>query len=124
MLLWNKELETGVDSIDVQHQALLQLINSLSEKHSGDKIEAELDYFFRYCSTQFSNEEELMLLCEYPGFTQHRSEHVFYLTKIHELKKLIHAESLATYYIKNFLANWLASHIRKTDIQAFKGLDR
>jgi hemerythrin len=87
MVLWDSKYETGVSSIDQQHQSLFNYINDLEEcindkYFEGPRIEIILNFFQMFCATHFSLEETCMMRAFCP---------------VHDENKLAHEKFLAYY---------------------------
>ncbi len=119
---WKDEYSVGIESIDMQHRKLLNLINSLQTAvnySTGDVFEQEaLDELVDYTKTHFSYEEALMEEHGYPDFTTHRAEHELMISRVDSvLKEYREDKDTAMQNAIDFLKDWLINHINGTDKQ-------
>ena len=125
--LWLDTYSVGNAEIDLQHQRLFALFNTLVEAIEGGKqARQELENVFRqlygYVKNHFRFEEALMQSVDYPNFKEHRAIHEKisarlkeYRTKFHQCsdqKKCSVAKDVA-----QFLQDWLRDHIKGEDQQ-------
>lgn len=119
-VLWDDSFSVNVMEIDLQHQKLFDLINSLYEsmkkgtgKETLPKIIAEL---FQYVEKHFSTEEKYFDKFNYPESENHKIEHYNFLKKISEFKKSYEENQIGlTIDIIIFLQEWLIRHIKVVD---------
>ena len=118
---WSAGLETGIGSIDRQHQQLVTMINRLNaalKEDLGEQVVGEvLDRLCEYTKTHFKDEEALLRRADY-----HDPEHL----KCHrDFVKQVE-EGIARYRggdcgnglkLLNLLSAWLVKHIRGTDMK-------
>lgn len=126
---WHAEFATGVESIDAEHQRLVEMINELYDAmRSGRRQEIVQPLFSRlteYVASHFANEEELMLRHQYPGLTEHRQEHQRLAAQVAELWRGGEDASLEVCMeLFNFLRSWLNGHILQRDHQYIPFLSR
>ena len=119
---WKDEYSVGIESIDMQHKRLINLINQLQtavDYSTGESFEREaLDELVEYTVTHFRYEEDLMEEHGYPDFESHRAQHDAMVKKVTDVvasyqKNQHNAMKDATAYLKN----WLINHINGTDKQ-------
>ena len=125
--LWSDQYSVGNDEIDLQHQRLFTIFNTLAEGiESGEQSKKELEHIFRqlygYVKNHFRFEEALMKSVNYPDLKEHRKIHEKvtenlkkYRAKFHRCtddKKCSVAKDVAA-----FLQDWLQNHIKGEDQQ-------
>ncbi|MDN3613805.1 GGDEF domain-containing protein [Vibrio gallaecicus] len=120
---WDKNFETGIDSVDEQHQYLVGFINHygnlLSENTlSIDDISVALLDLTRYAEFHFKEEESLMR--ERGVYNLHIEEHVkvhrMFMQDIYSMQAFILEEDqLSARQLLDFLIHWLAYHILGID---------
>jgi len=119
---WKNEYSVGIESIDLQHKKLINLINQLQtavDYSTGETFEREaLDELVEYTVTHFRYEENLMEEHAYPDFEAHRKQHDNMVKKVTEVvdnykENKDNAMKEATAYLKD----WLINHINGTDKQ-------
>ncbi len=125
-IVWSSELETGVRTIDLQHEELIGMINELSAAHFArhqsvllNEILQRLDSYLHF---HFATEEALMadLPKNTPLNAQHASEHLqqhqAFIAQVAAIRARTEAESQdAQGELVDFLNAWLYEHILKTD---------
>ncbi|MFX1484594.1 MAG: bacteriohemerythrin [Promethearchaeota archaeon] len=119
---WDDSLSVGVNLIDEQHKMLIKRIKDLSDAvNSGMgavEIGKTLDFMIDYTDFHFSTEEKHMTTLGYPGYDNHKEQHEnFKLT----LKDMITefkeegATAQLSYWVNDYLINWLVKHIKSID---------
>ncbi len=125
MFDWKKEFELGIDSIDTQHQKLLEIGNRISallvQHEDGDDnyddIMEVLDELTNYTIYHFKVEEDYFLKYNYPDYEKHKAEHDAFIDYLHSIDlKTVEEEQKA--FLKELLkkiVNWVFNHIITTD---------
>lgn len=119
-LVWKDEYSVGINSIDLQHKKLINLINQLQTavKYStGEDFEREaLNELVDYTKTHFTYEEGMMEQNGYPDFEAHKTQHVNMIKKVEEVLAEYEKDSdTAMENALNYLSEWLINHINGTD---------
>lgn len=125
---WNKNFETGVPKIDVQHQRLVELLNVLAGHLAYQSDVPTLNNVFNdlaeYAIYHFQEEEQIWR--EYfpddAWEAKHKNEHRRFLTSVNRImadKTLRPLEQMIE-EILNFLTQWLAFHILDNDMRMAK----
>ncbi|MCP5459654.1 MAG: hemerythrin family protein [Gammaproteobacteria bacterium] len=111
-----KELAAGLQEIDKQHMDLLNILNDLNESLQGvrrKEVRTEvLNKLIEFIKVQFSVEESLMRILDYPDYREHKAEHDRLLLKVGELGE---DGTTPTHELLIFLRKWLFNHIMKVD---------
>ncbi len=121
-LQWSPALSTGIDSVDSQHQRLLDIFNQAARAQARgvtrDQASALLEALFDYTRYHFREEAQLML--QWPIDPAHRRLHlkshegfIAFLSKVEEMAERHPAE--LTVELLAFLAQWLLHHIMGLD---------
>lgn len=130
-IVWNESLMTGIESIDEQHQILVNMLNESNHRlttNSGrDVLEEIVRDLMSYALYHFDNEEEMMVENAYTEEEKqaHFREHRAFSKKVSDLQqdlrqgKLISREELLS-----FLNGWLINHILNTDQKLGKFLNQ
>lgn len=123
---WKDEFKCNVSVIDEQHQGLFELgsrIFYMASLKDGidhyDEIIKVLEELKEYTQYHFNFEEKLMLENGYPQYEIHKVEHDLFIKKIQRIgkKDLEDRQSEAIMELITFVADWITSHILKTDMQ-------
>ena len=117
---WKDSYSVGIESIDLQHQKLLNLINQLQtavDYSTGEQFEREaLDELVDYTKTHFSYEEGLLKDNDYPDFEPHKAQHEEMFVKVQEvLADYEKDQDTAMSNAAEYLKDWLIKHINGTD---------
>ena len=131
ILTWNDKLLVNIDSVDRQHQHLVELINRLDEvialgedSHSvADTVNELIDYTVYH----FQHEEDLMQKANFNAeiFARHRREHQEFVDKMLRVQSEVQSDTiLISKDLLDFLVDWLCHHILKTDKQMAIGLNQ
>ncbi|OGU00161.1 MAG: hypothetical protein A2X80_14000 [Geobacteraceae bacterium GWB2_52_12] len=116
---WDDSISIGIATIDEQHKALFGWINSLSDEISkGDGFEATGDVIRKlitYVTEHFSDEERLMLSCNYPDLVAHRKEHDLFVDQLQKIQVRYFNEHEMSRSVLDFMVEWLVCHIKGTD---------
>ena len=104
-IAWSRELETGIRTIDLQHEELIGMINELDDASLARRgqivLEDVLQRLGNYVTFHFTTEEALMAL---------------FIEQIGRLRAKAESERDETMSeLVSFLNNWLYEHILKTD---------
>lgn len=119
---WSKSMSVGVESIDSDHKALIDLINRLHQAVSGEKNGRSpddiIDTLIAYSEIHFSREEKVMQACGFPGFAAHQEEHVDFTERVYEIREKFVADDVSpiTENLLDYLKGWLNAHILIQDM--------
>ena len=120
-MLWNKQLETGVEQIDDQHKELCRLVDSITDHDQDTKVEDTVAFLGNYVVRHFSDEEGLQAASGYPELPGHKQLHANFIDAFLSLmKELTEADDeealqLAVMTINSTVVEWLRDHIMVHD---------
>jgi hemerythrin len=117
---WSPEYSVNINTIDAQHQELVNILNRLFvavAKREGDKVIASiLDALVDYTKTHFALEERLMQQAKYKDLDAHKLEHRKLIEELDRLcKKHLIDEKPIYFEMLGFLKTWLKDHIQGVD---------
>jgi len=124
LLDWNDYLKTGIDIVDQQHRALVNLANETAAKLSTgdhlsiDELRTLLGFLTDYAATHFSTEEALMALSgvEEQHVIHHRQSHASFLQQVETMVAELGGQgALSGHQLMDFLGNWLVYHMLGED---------
>jgi len=121
-IAWKEIYETGIVSLDQEHQALVAKINDLYEAirdKRGDQVLGDILAMLEdYTENHFVHEEKLMAEYGYPGLAEHQAVHQSLREEVQALKERYsqQTEGLAQELLK-FLRVWVLEHIVNVDKQ-------
>lgn len=130
LMTWNDRMSVGIDSIDAQHQGLVQMLNDLSDAmnagHSDQVVGKVLEGLATYTVEHFSHEEQLMDRFGYPKRAEHKRIHADLVRQVVDIKSRFDAGASETlsFEVLNFLKRWLLKHIQGDDASLGKFLQR
>lgn len=122
VISWGKQLATGLDDVDSQHQRLIEIINALGRMHaqgaSTDELRAVFAELRDYTVYHFQHEARLMR--EWPvnpdNKAAHLKAHRFFVERIEKAGELIATDADAVVdHLLAFLMKWLIHHITGVD---------
>ena len=120
LLELTKEYQTDIDSIDYEHQKLVNYINAIIEARDQGEgarllIEINLDELIGYTVFHFNHEEKLLQEHNDPTYESHKKAHDNLKAKVLDFKKRFsNNEDIADELIV-FLKDWLLVHIKGVD---------
>ena len=119
---WSDDLATGVSGIDSQHRELFQRINNLLDACKMGKGKAEvknvIQFLDDYVVTHFAAEESYMQKHDYPGYAEHKAQHLVFMENFAKLKAHFEKDGpgvLLVVEANHLIVEWLKEHIRKID---------
>ena len=115
LLVWQAELDTGIDVIDQQHQRIVALINQLAEATGRDDQAAVLEELVDYTLSHFAFEEELLEESGYTFGPAHKRVHDMFVRRVGEYRMRFEAGEDIAAELKGMLASWHFNHIRGDD---------
>lgn len=124
LMAWSAHFVTGIDAVDVQHKALVEMINAAAPHLASGGEEAHrtvgplLDKLVNYAASHFQYEENLMqkagVLPAY--FAQHQHSHQTFVDEVIQMRAQYEkGESLSGHDLLHFLTSWLTFHILSED---------
>ncbi|MCG7899407.1 MAG: bacteriohemerythrin [Candidatus Thiodiazotropha lotti] len=124
-LVWTKELETGIEVIDGQHERIVDYINKLHDARLnndltaiGDIIAATVDYTLSH----FSFEEALIEDAGYEFVRPHKKVHELFIRRVSEFQDRFKNGEDISAELHDLLARWLFNHIRNDDAAYVKAV--
>ena len=118
LLLWQDNLNTGIQVIDDQHRRIVEMINQLHAAQTGglQLVVAEvIDELVDYTLSHFAFEEELMEEAGYPFCAAHKRVHEVFTKRVSEYRMRFQAGEDVVDELKSMLSRWLFNHIRNDD---------
>jgi hemerythrin len=117
-LIWQNDLDTGIDVIDAQHRRIIEMINHLhTAQATRDRlaIGEVIDELVDYTLSHFAFEEELMEEAGYTFTNAHKRVHEIFIKRVAEYRQRYQAGEDIADELKNMLSRWLINHIRGDD---------
>lgn len=115
-------LKTGVEKIDKQHEALVDMINLLIRAREDEAPPSTITFVLgemtKYVYLHFRDEEQFMFDHFYMGMEEHRLVHKTFEAKVQEFQELYNnGDTDLLDDILEFLMNWLVQHIQGDDYE-------
>ncbi|WNC68363.1 bacteriohemerythrin [Thalassotalea nanhaiensis] len=129
IIKWKAEYSVGVESLDLDHQKLITLLNQFNTAYDYDMGEAfeheSLRDLIAYTEYHFSREEKMMADSSYPDLDEHKKQHQLMIDKIRQIEtKYQQVGHDAFQEVSEFLSGWLINHINGTDKQYTQHLNK
>lgn len=124
MITWKDDYLLGIEQIDKQHKQLFKIATDIHELIRNELIIDKYDRILKlleelkdYTIFHFNSEEEYMLSIGYKKLLSHKVEHNDFVEKINnvDLEKIDMDHEQYLLEILEFVLNWIADHILKTD---------
>ncbi|MCF8175925.1 MAG: bacteriohemerythrin [Burkholderiaceae bacterium] len=131
LMVWNEHFLTGIDSIDIQHKKLVDMINAAAPllTQTGEvaarKVQPLLEQLTEYAESHFSLEEALMsesgIDPRYGSY--HHGIHTAFTSEVALMRKEAMADgNVSGNDLLRFLISWLSFHILAEDKQVARQL--
>jgi hemerythrin-like metal-binding protein len=123
-MVWNEELETGIDIVDQQHHGLVDMLNQAapilaqSSQESMHTVKPLLDALLNYAAIHFRTEEEMMARLGMDARAQehHHESHANFAQQVVEMiDAFTQGKGVTGDRLLSFLASWLVLHILGED---------
>ncbi|MCI8888315.1 MAG: hemerythrin family protein [Hungatella sp.] len=123
-LVWNEQLNIGVEVVDQAHANLFRMVGKLTELSKNkakyqNACKEGLRYLEDYTMRHFSEEEAYMRSIRYKGYARHKEIHdIFRDQTLVSLKKTLEStgySQAATARFLGVLLGWLTGHIMTED---------
>lgn len=120
LLAWKPEYSVGVDSMDDEHQQMIQLINEIyaemHERRDVKSIEDFLGDIHAVIAMHFALEERLMRKAQYGEYAAHKEDHEILLDRILEMMDAFANDAEAGFKIlSDCLSDWFSAHFSTFD---------
>lgn len=121
LIAWDKKFVSGNLEVDLQHQELFAMINTLHDaitaRTGKDVLAPTLDKLAAYVSKHFAMEEVLMKAKRYPNYADHKAKHDELTRQAVEIIRGYKSGDLVlTITLSRFLGDWLRTHILGDDL--------
>lgn len=121
---WRDSLAIGVEVIDSQHKELLvrfdRLLNACETGQGVDELKKTLAFLEEYVHTHFDDEEAVQRLRRFPGYEQHRAQHLYFIERIAALREEVNSQGVSVHNVietNHLLLKWFLNHISKMDAE-------
>jgi hemerythrin-like metal-binding protein len=124
LMAWSEHFVSGIDAVDSQHKALVEMINAAAPHLASGGEDAQrtvgplLDKLVGYAASHFKFEENLMQQSQLlPAYcAQHHQTHQAFVDEVLLMRAQYEkGESLSGNELLHFLTSWLTFHILSED---------
>ncbi len=124
LMAWSDEFVTGLETVDAQHHALVNLVNAAAPHLAqvGDgavrAVAPVLEKLLHYAATHFRDEEQLMAATQLaPQYVeQHRRGHTAFVEEVQLMQRQAELDgNVSGSELLRFLTSWLTFHILSED---------
>ncbi|KAF1068471.1 MAG: Bacteriohemerythrin [Pseudomonas citronellolis] len=117
-LVWQDDLDTGIQVIDNQHKRIVEMINHLYDaqaKHDRDEVGEVIEELVDYTVSHFAFEETLLEDSGYQFTRAHKKVHELFIKRVSEYRLRFQAGEDVAEELRGLLGRWLFNHIRNDD---------
>ena len=121
-IAWNEGLALGDENVDSQHHQIFGMVSGLvaacAEGTDTLKIKESLDFLVNYTLQHLSDEEELMLRQNYPGYKNHKQMHEQFKNTVGTLVQRFETSGSSAELSNDLIrtvVRWLTTHIMHED---------
>jgi hemerythrin len=120
LLAWKPNYSVGIDSMDDEHQQMIQLINEiyeeLAQRRDPESVEQFLGDTHSAIAMHFALEERMMRDAGYSEYAAHKGDHEDLLDQILEMMDEFAEDSEAGFRIlSERLSDWFSGHFSTFD---------
>ncbi|MFO1406883.1 MAG: hemerythrin family protein [Steroidobacteraceae bacterium] len=129
LLAWQAGFAIGIEDVDHEHRALIELINSLhaslGDERAGERVEAFLGEIYADVSAHFALEERVMHERRYDALAAHKDDHERLLDRLRDIMDAqADGAALDDERLGAALAEWFGGHFRTHDARFHRHLAR
>ncbi|MNO97261.1 Bacteriohemerythrin [compost metagenome] len=117
-LVWQEDLNTGIQVIDNQHKRIVEMINHLHHAqatHDRQELGEVIEELVDYTLSHFAFEETLMEDSGYQFTRAHKKVHELFIKRVAQYRERFNAGEDIAEELKGLLGRWLFNHIRNDD---------
>lgn len=120
LITWRDEFRLGVESVDVEHRELIELINNLDsamqQDATQDMVVEALGEIYARIAAHFALEEKIMRDAHYIDFRPHKQDHEVLLDELLEVIDSVDEEGgYDRDALSRDLDTWFSDHFRTHD---------
>ncbi|MCL2075691.1 MAG: bacteriohemerythrin [Betaproteobacteria bacterium] len=117
---WSEQFVLGIESIDKQHQWLVDTTNRLHDQLVSEEpvhaiVQEILEGLVDYTVNHFILEEDLFIRLGYTDAESHKEEHDAFTHKVIHMLLEFEKGQMVTQAVLEFLKSWLLHHILVVD---------
>ena len=128
-LKWNKELSSGIEAIDLQHQHILELLDLLvianKSPDNKERLIHSLEEFNKAIQEHFEFEEDLLAKSGYRDLKRHIAGHEEIAETLNSITmSVMFDESGISSEMINRVIRWFEEHLTSEDTRYFKSVKK
>lgn len=118
---WRSEFETGIPSIDYEHEHLITVINTLYDRAGKDAARDDvldmLGEVHALIEAHFALEEKVMRDMRYADYPAHKADHDRLLEDIRDIMEDVEAGANPDFgdALRGRISHWFGEHFRTLD---------
>ena len=122
LIHWRDEFSLGVESVDVEHREMIELINTLDnlmqQGASQDAVVDTLGEIYARIAAHFALEEKIMRAASYEQLPAHKMDHERLLDRLLDVIDSVDEEGrYERDALSDYLNSWFSVHFRVHDAQ-------
>ena len=129
--MWNERFKINVQSMDIQHERIFSIINSIyvlttvdDNKYKKDELIELTNSLISYIKYHLKHEEDLLKLYNYPHFEEHCQRHQGLMTELYLfLEQVKEDKEIDSQSVVTLFYDWLVGHIEVEDKKYSKFLN-
>jgi len=117
-LVWQEDLNTGIQVIDTQHKRIVEMINQLHDaqaQHDRALLGSVIEELVDYTLSHFAFEETLLEDSGYQFTRAHKKVHELFIKRVSDYRMRFESGEDVADELKGLLGRWLFNHIRNDD---------
>lgn len=118
LMHWSDNLDTGIDTIDLQHRKIIDYINELhraGQQDDRDLVGSVISGLIEYTISHFGFEEEMLENNHYEDLDEHKELHNRFIDRIKTHQQNHEKGANVTRALTGELQIWLIAHISRED---------
>ena len=120
---WESSLNTGCESVDLQHQYFMDLINRIEKDYKASNDDAYsqklIEELKKYAEFHFASEENIATSMKLPGIAGHHQRHQELLGEFKSYAEELSQRLISIDQFLQFLTDWFTGHTYYEDQKLF-----
>jgi hemerythrin len=126
LIEWKDEFNLGIESVDTDHRALIELINAMHDnvlaEADPDDVAEGVTRIYDLVAVHFADEEAYMRESRYMAYAEHKEDHEILLDDLRDIIDQVRSDSgFAEARLSADLEYWFSQHFRTHDARLHRG---
>jgi hemerythrin len=126
LIEWKDEFNLGIEDVDTDHRALIELINAMHDSVSAGADRADVvegvTRIYDLVAVHFADEEAHMRETRYMAYAEHKEDHEILLDDLRDIIDQVRSDSgYAEARLTDDLEYWFSQHFRTHDARLHRG---